>query len=230
MTLELRSVEKIYDMNSVEVPALRGVSFGIARNEYVAIMGPSGSGKSTLMNIIGCLDVPTTGTYLLDGADVGSFSEDRLAEIRNEKIGFVFQTFNLLARSDVFHNVELPLIYAGMRPAKRRRLAEEAIVKVGLADRMSHRPNELSGGQRQRVAIARALVNRPALLLADEPTGNLDSNTSDELMQVFQQLHDQGQTIIMVTHEPDIAGHAHRVVVLKDGRVETDRLNQRKAA
>jgi putative ABC transport system ATP-binding protein len=229
MTLELRSVEKIYDMNSVGVHALRGVSFGIAHNEYVAIMGPSGSGKSTLMNIIGCLDVPTSGTYLLDGADVGGFSEDRLAEIRNEKIGFVFQTFNLLARSDVFHNVELPLIYAGMRPAKRRRLAEEAIVKVGLADRMAHRPNELSGGQRQRVAIARSLVNRPSILLADEPTGNLDSNTGAEIMEVFDTLHAEGNTIILVTHEDHIARHAQREIRLFDGEIASDMLQSEAA-
>ena len=222
MTLELRSVEKIYDMNSVGVHALRGVSFGIDRNEYVAIMGPSGSGKSTLMNIIGCLDVPTDGTYLLDGSDVGSLSEDRLAEIRNEKIGFVFQTFNLLGRSDVFHNVELPLIYAGMRPAVRRRLAEEAIFKVGLADRMKHRPNELSGGQRQRVAIARALVNKPSILLADEPTGNLDSNTGAEIMEVFDKLHSEGNTVILVTHEDDIARHAQREIRLFDGSISSD--------
>jgi putative ABC transport system ATP-binding protein len=229
MTLELRSVEKIYDMNSVGVHALRGVSFAIARNEYVAIMGPSGSGKSTLMNIIGCLDVPTSGTYLLDGADVGAFSEDRLAEIRNEKIGFVFQTFNLLARSDVFHNVELPLIYAGMRPAKRRRLAEEAIVKVGLADRMTHRPNELSGGQRQRVAIARSLVNKPSILLADEPTGNLDSNTGAEIMEIFDTLHAEGNTIILVTHEDHIARHAQREIRLFDGEIASDMLQSEAA-
>jgi putative ABC transport system ATP-binding protein len=229
MTLELRSVEKIYDMNSVGVHALRGVSFGITRNEYVAIMGPSGSGKSTLMNIIGCLDVPTSGTYLLDGADVGAFSEDRLAEIRNEKIGFVFQTFNLLARSDVFHNVELPLIYAGMRPAKRRRLAEEAIVKVGLADRMTHRPNELSGGQRQRVAIARSLVNKPSILLADEPTGNLDSNTGAEIMEVFDTLHAEGNTIILVTHEDHVARHAQREIRLFDGEIASDMLQSEAA-
>ena len=224
MTLELRSVEKIYDMNSVGVRALRGVSFNIASNEYVAIMGPSGSGKSTLMNIIGCLDVPTSGTYLLDGADVGSFSEDRLAEIRNEKIGFVFQTFNLLPRSDVFHNVELPLIYAGMRPAKRRRLAEEAIARVGLADRMTHRPNELSGGQRQRVAIARSLVNQPSILLADEPTGNLDSNTGAEIMEVVDTLHSEGNTIILVTHEDHMASHAQREIRLFDGEIASDLL------
>ena len=229
MTLELRSVEKVYDMNSVGVHALRGVSFGIARNEYVAIMGPSGSGKSTLMNIIGCLDVPTAGSYLLDGADVGSFSEDRLAEIRNEKIGFVFQTFNLLARSDVFHNVELPLIYAGIRPAKRKRLAEEAIAKVGLADRMSHRPNELSGGQRQRVAIARSLVNKPSILLADEPTGNLDSNTGAEIMEIFDTLHSEGNTIILVTHEDHIARHAQREIRLFDGEIASDLLQSEAA-
>ena len=222
MTLQLRSVEKVYDMNSVGVHALRGVSFDIENNEYVAIMGPSGSGKSTLMNIIGCLDVPTEGTYLLDGADVGSLSEDRLAEIRNEKIGFVFQTFNLLGRSDVFHNVELPLIYAGMRPAVRRRLAEEAISKVGLADRMKHRPNELSGGQRQRVAIARALVNQPSILLADEPKGNLDSNTGAEIMEVFDSLHSEGNTIILVTHEDEIAKHARREIRLFDGVIARD--------
>lgn len=229
MTLALCSVEKIYNMNSVGVHALRGVSFAIEHNEYVAIMGPSGSGKSTLMNIIGCLDVPSSGTYLLDGADVGSFSEDRLADIRNEKIGFVFQTFNLLARSDVFHNVELPLIYAGMRPARRRKLAEEAIARVGLADRMNHRPNELSGGQRQRVAIARALVNRPSILLADEPTGNLDSNTGAEIMEVFDSLHREGNTIILVTHEDHIAQRAQREIRLFDGMIASDTLQSEAA-
>ncbi len=222
MTLEVRSVEKIYEMNSVGVHALRGVSFDIAQNEYVAIMGPSGSGKSTLMNIIGCLDVPTSGTYVLDGSDVGTLGEDELAEIRNEKIGFVFQTFNLLARSDVFHNVELPLIYAGMRPGQRKKLAEAAIERVGLADRMRHRPNELSGGQRQRVAIARALVNRPTILLADEPTGNLDSATGAEIMEVFDQLHSEGNTILLVTHEDNVASHAQREIRLFDGLIASD--------
>jgi putative ABC transport system ATP-binding protein len=222
MTLELNSVEKIYDMNSVGVHALRGVSFGIAQNEYVAVMGPSGSGKSTLMNIIGCLDVPTTGSYVLDDSDVSTLGEDALAEIRNEKIGFVFQTFNLLARSDVFHNVELPLIYAGIRPGQRKKLAEEAIDRVGLADRMRHRPNELSGGQRQRVAIARALVNRPSILLADEPTGNLDSKTGEEIMDVFDALHREGNTIILVTHEDNIASHALREIRLLDGLISSD--------
>jgi len=204
MGLQLRSVEKTYDMNSV------------------GVRGPSGSGKSTLMNIIGCLDVPTSGTYVLDGSDVSDLGEDDLAEIRNEKIGFVFQTFNLLARSDVFHNVELPLIYAGMRPARRRKLAEEAIARVGLADRMNHRPNELSGGQRQRVAIARALVNNPSILLADEPTGNLDSKTGEEIMEVFDALHGEGNTILLVTHEDNIASHAHREIRLLDGLIASD--------
>ncbi len=229
MGLQLRSVEKTYEMNSVGVRALRGVSFDIDQNEYVAIMGPSGSGKSTLMNIIGCLDVPTSGTYLLDGADVGALDEDALAEIRNEKIGFVFQTFNLLARSDVFHNVELPLIYAGMRPARRRKQAEEAIARVGLADRMRHRPNELSGGQRQRVAIARALVNNPSILLADEPTGNLDSTTGEEIMRVFDALHAEGNTILLVTHEDNIAAHAHREIRLFDGLIASDSIQSEAA-
>ena len=229
MGLQLRSVEKTYEMNSVGIRALRGVSFDIDQNEYVAIMGPSGSGKSTLMNIIGCLDVPTSGTYLLDGSDVGALDEDALAEIRNEKIGFVFQTFNLLARSDVFHNVELPLIYAGMRPARRRKQAEEAIARVGLADRMRHRPNELSGGQRQRVAIARALVNNPSILLADEPTGNLDSTTGEEIMRVFDALHAEGNTIVLVTHEDNIAAHAHREIRLFDGLIASDSIQSEAA-
>ena len=229
MALELSAVEKVYDMNSVGVRALRGVSFDVRNNEFVAIMGPSGSGKSTLMNIIGCLDVPTGGSYHLDGADVGSLGDDELAEIRNEKIGFVFQTFNLLPRSNVFHNVELPLIYAGLRSGKRKRLAEEAIERVGLSDRMHHKPNELSGGQRQRVAIARALVNRPTILLADEPTGNLDSNTGAEIMSVFDGLHSEGNTILLVTHEDNIAAHAHREIRLLDGLIESDVLRSEAA-
>ncbi|MGD9253190.1 MAG: ABC transporter ATP-binding protein [Holophagae bacterium] len=229
MALSLTAVEKIYDMNSVGVHALRGVSFDVAGNEYVAIMGPSGSGKSTLMNIIGCLDVPTSGTYHLDGSDVGALGDDQLAEIRNEKIGFVFQTFNLLPRSDVFHNVELPLIYAGIRPGQRRMLAEEAIEKVGLSDRMHHKPNELSGGQRQRVAIARALVNRPTIILADEPTGNLDSATGAEIMSIFDSLHADGNTILLVTHEDIVAAHANREIRLLDGLIESDSMRSEAA-
>jgi putative ABC transport system ATP-binding protein len=212
------------------VQALRGVDLEIRRNEYVAIMGPSGSGKSTLMNVIGCLDTPTGGEYWLSGQEVSRMGDDALARVRNREIGFVFQTFNLLPRATALHNVELPLVYAGTSARERRARAEEALARVGLGDRMHHRPNELSGGQRQRVAIARALVNRPAILLADEPTGNLDSSTSDEIMRVFEDLHRDGQTLVMVTHEPDIAAHAARVVVLRDGRVESDVLTQTRAA
>jgi putative ABC transport system ATP-binding protein len=216
-----------YDMGSEIVRALRGVSVQIRRNEYVAVMGPSGSGKSTLMNLIGCLDTPTGGEYWLNGQKVSDLGDDELARIRNKEIGFVFQTFNLLPRASALHNVELPLIYAGLGGVKRRAQAAHALERVGLGDRMEHKPNELSGGQRQRVAIARALVNDPSILLADEPTGNLDSTTSSEIMQVFGDLHRQGQTIVMVTHEADIAAHAARVVTLRDGLVATD---QRKAA
>jgi putative ABC transport system ATP-binding protein len=218
---------RTYDMGAEQVHALRGVSVQIRRNEYVAIMGPSGSGKSTLMNLIGCLDTPSQGEYWLNGQQVSQLGDDALARIRNKEIGFVFQTFNLLPRATALHNVELPLIYAGLSAKARRAQAADALERVGLADRMTHRPNELSGGQRQRVAIARALVNDPSILLADEPTGNLDSATSSEIMGLFAELHRQGQTVLMVTHEQDIAAHAARVVTLRDGLVATD---QRRAA
>jgi len=198
------------------------VTLDIGRNDYVAIMGPSGSGKSTMMNLLGCLDTPTGGEYWLNGKEVSRLSDDELARVRNREIGFVFQTFNLLPRATALHNVELPLVYAGVRSRERRERALEALERVGLGHRVDHRPNELSGGQRQRVAIARALVNRPSILLADEPTGNLDSVTSEEIMGVFGELHRAGQTVIMVTHEPDIAAHAERIVVLRDGQVESD--------
>ena len=213
-----------YDMGGEVVRALRGVSLQIRKNEYVAVMGPSGSGKSTLMNLVGCLDTPTSGEYWLNGQKVSDLADDELARIRNKEIGFVFQTFNLLPRATALHNVELPLIYAGLPARARRDQAARALESVGLGDRMDHKPNELSGGQRQRVAIARGLVNDPSILLADEPTGNLDSTTSAEIMQVFQDLHRQGQTIVMVTHEHDIAAHAARVVTLRDGVIATDHL------
>jgi putative ABC transport system ATP-binding protein len=217
-----RGIKREYDMGGEVVRALRGVDVAIARNEYVAIMGPSGSGKSTLMNIIGCLDTPNAGEYWLNGKEVSKMSDDQLARVRNKEIGFVFQTFNLLPRATALHNVELPLVYAGVGADERKRRAKSALERVQLENRMDHRPNELSGGQRQRVAIARALVNEPSILLADEPTGNLDSATSIEIMKVFEGLSSQGQTVIMVTHEPDIAAHARRVVVLRDGLVSSD--------
>ena len=218
----LRDVVKTYEMGTEQVHALSGVSLDINGNEYVAIMGPSGSGKSTLMNIIGCLDVPTSGTYSLDGEMVANKSEGDLAEIRNRMIGFVFQTFNLIPRADVYHNVELPLVYGGVNKAERRERTERAIERVGLTDRMKHKPNELSGGQRQRVAIARALVFDPSIILADEPTGNLDSRTGEEIMDMFDELHDAGQTVILVTHEDHIAKHALRTIKLRDGKIESD--------
>jgi putative ABC transport system ATP-binding protein len=217
-----RGIKREYDMGGEIVRALRGVDLAIGRNEYVAIMGPSGSGKSTLMNVVGCLDTPNAGEYWLSGQEVSKMSDDALARVRNKEIGFVFQTFNLLPRATALHNVELPLVYAGISGDERRRRAKLALEKVQLEHRMDHRPNELSGGQRQRVAIARALVNDPSMLLADEPTGNLDSQTSEEIMRVFESLADSGQTVVMVTHEPDIAQHARRVVVLRDGLISTD--------
>jgi putative ABC transport system ATP-binding protein len=228
--IRITDLVRHYVMGTETVQALRGVSLEIQRNEYVAIMGPSGSGKSTMMNMVGCLDTPTSGEYWLNGQEVSRLTDDELARVRNKEIGFVFQTFNLLPRATALHNVELPLVYAGTSARERRRRAETALRRVGLGDRMDHRPNELSGGQRQRVAIARALVNEPSILLADEPTGNLDSSTSAEIMAVFEELHTQGQTVIMVTHEADIAAHAERVVVLRDGRVESDRIQAGVAA
>jgi putative ABC transport system ATP-binding protein len=220
--IETRDLWKTYVMGDEEIHALRGVSIQIERGEYVAIMGPSGSGKSTLMNLIGCLDTPSKGSYLLNNKEVASMNDDELAQIRNEEIGFVFQTFNLLPRATALHNVELPLIYAGVSGKERQDRARQALEKVDLTQRASHRPNELSGGQRQRVAIARALVNDPSILLADEPTGNLDSKTGVEIMAVFDRLHNSGNTIVLVTHEPDIAAHAHRVIHIRDGQVEKD--------
>ena len=217
-----RNLQRNYDMGGEVVHALRGVDLVIRKNEFVAVMGPSGSGKSTLMNLIGCLDSPTGGEYWLNGHRVSELGDDELARIRNKEIGFVFQTFNLLPRASALHNVELPLVYAGLGGRERRELAAESLTRVGLGDRMQHRPNELSGGQRQRVAIARALVNRPSILLADEPTGNLDSATSEEILGLFEALYEDGQTIVLVTHEADIAAHARRQVHLKDGRLEQD--------
>jgi putative ABC transport system ATP-binding protein len=221
--IRLEGITREYLMGGERIRALAGVDLTIARNEYVAIMGPSGSGKSTMMNMLGCLDTPTSGSYWLNGHEVSRMADDALARVRNREIGFVFQTFNLLPRASALANVELPLVYAGTGARERRQRAEAALRRVGLGERMHHKPNELSGGQRQRVAIARALVNEPSILLADEPTGNLDSATSVEIMRVFGQLHAQGQTVVVVTHEPDIADHAHRVVVLRDGRIDTDR-------
>jgi putative ABC transport system ATP-binding protein len=220
--IELQDVRKIYRMGSQEVHALDGVSLRVNPNEYVAIMGPSGSGKSTMMNIIGCLDVPTSGTYLLNGADVGAMNDDELAAARNREIGFVFQTFNLLPRVNCLQNVELPLIYSGIRKSSRRDLAKKALTNVGLADRMDHKSNELSGGQRQRVAVARALVNDPAILLADEPTGNLDTATGEEIMHLFERLYRNGNTVLVVTHEEEIANYTRRIIRLRDGKIESD--------
>jgi putative ABC transport system ATP-binding protein len=217
-----RGIKREYDMGGEIVRALRGVDVAIRRNEYVAIMGPSGSGKSTLMNLIGCLDTPDAGEYWLSGDLVSSMADDELARVRNREIGFVFLTFNLLPRATALHNVELPLVYAGVPAEERRNRAKAALERVQLGNRITHKPNELSGGQRQRVAIARALVNNPSILLADEPTGNLDSTTSEEIMRVFEDLANGGQTVIMVTHEPDIAAHARRVIVLRDGMIESD--------
>ncbi|MBM3930332.1 MAG: ABC transporter ATP-binding protein [Sphingomonadales bacterium] len=222
--ISLEGIQRLYSMGDETIYALRGIDLQIKRNEYVALMGPSGSGKSTLMNLIGCLDSPSSGSYWLNGQDVAGLSDNRLAEIRNREIGFVFQTFNLLPRLTALDNVALPLVYAGISELERRERAHDVLKQVGLQDRVGHRPNELSGGQRQRVALARALVNKPSLILADEPTGNLDSKTSEEIMEMFASIHALGNTIVLVTHEEDIARHAHRMVRLKDGRIESDAL------
>ena len=224
--ISMTDIWKTYQMGTEQLHALKGVSFNVKKGEYLAIIGPSGSGKSTLMNLIGCLDSPTQGNYWINGQLVSAMSDDELARIRNKEIGFVFQTFNLLARATALHNVELPLIYAGMRAGERHEKATAALRSVELGDRVTHRPNELSGGQRQRVAIARALVNHPSILLADEPTGALDTATSYEIMNLFEHLHSEGNTIIVVTHEPDIAARAHRVITIRDGVIEKDEINE----
>jgi putative ABC transport system ATP-binding protein len=220
--IDIRDITKVYQMGDQQVHALSGVTVGVDRGEYVAIMGPSGSGKSTLMNLLGCLDTPSKGSYLLNGKQVGQMNDNELARIRNEEIGFVFQTFNLLPRATALHNVELPLVYAGVSGPDRQQRAKQALDRVELTSRMLHRPNELSGGQRQRVAVARALVNNPSILLADEPTGNLDSKTGTEIMGLFERLHHSGNTIVLVTHEADIAAYAYRTIHLRDGQVEKD--------
>ena len=220
--LEIKKIKKIYQMGKVKVEALKGVSFYIDKGEFVAIMGPSGSGKSTLMHIIGCLDQPTEGSFIIGGKDVSKLNDDRLAEIRNKSIGFVFQQFNLLSRTSILHNVEIPLIYAGLKTKRRREMAKQALESVGLADRVKHKPNEISGGEKQRAAIARALVNNPLIILADEPTGNLDTKTGEEIMKIFYKLHQQGNTVIMVTHEAEVSRHAHRIIHLRDGLIEKD--------
>lgn len=220
--IELKNITRHFKIGAVEVKALQGVNLTINRGEYVALMGPSGSGKSTLMNMLGCLDTPTSGTYILNNHDVSNLSDNELAEIRNKEIGFVFQTFNLLARSTALENVTLPLVYAGLSKKERVQRATEVLQSVGLADRMTHKPNELSGGQRQRVAIARALVNHPSIILADEPTGNLDTKTSYEIMELMEQIHQQGNTVVIVTHEEDIARRAKRIVRMRDGKIESD--------
>jgi len=224
--INLENIKKIYQVGSEEVRALDGISLRIDKNEYVAIMGPSGSGKSTLMNILGCLDTPTSGKYDFKGINVSDMSDNELAEIRNREIGFVFQTFNLLTRSNAFHNVELPLIYSGMHSLKRKEIAKETLTSVGLGHRLHHKPSELSGGQRQRVAIARALVTTPSIILADEPTGNLDSKTGEDIMSLFKDIHNKGNTIILVTHEEYIAKHAKRIIRLLDGKIEIDEKNE----
>ena len=220
--LEVKKIKKIYQMGKVKVEALRGVSFYIDKGEFVAIIGPSGSGKSTLMHIIGCLDHPTEGSFIMEGEDVSKVNDNKLAEIRNKKIGFVFQQYNLLSRTNILHNVEVPLIYARVKAKVRKKLARQVLEDLGLGDRLNHRPNEISGGETQRVAIARALVNDPLIILADEPTGNLDTKTGEEIMKIFYKLHQQGNTIIMVTHEAEVARHARRIIHLRDGLIEKD--------
>jgi len=224
--LEIKKIKKIYQMGKVKVEALRGVSFYIDKGEFVAVMGPSGSGKSTLMHIIGCLDKPTEGNFIIGGKDVSKLNDDRLADIRNKRIGFVFQQYNLLSRTSILHNVEIPLIYAGLKSKQRRKLAMQALESVGLGDRVKHKPNEISGGEKQRAAIARALVNDPLIILADEPTGNLDTKTGEEIMKIFYKLHQQGNTIIMVTHEAEVARHARRIIHLRDGLIEKDEVKK----
>lgn len=224
--IEIRDIKRNFQLGQEVVKVLKGIDLDIDKGEYVAIMGPSGSGKSTLMNLLGCLDTPTSGTYILNGKDVSQMSDDELADIRNTEIGFVFQTFNLLPRTTALDNVALPMIYAGATKAARKKRAEEVLTNVGLADRMDHKPNQLSGGQRQRVAVGRALVNHPSIILADEPTGNLDSKTSVEIMNLFDEIHTAGNTVIVVTHEEEVANHAHRIIRLKDGNIESDTKNE----